>query len=179
MHQRSELSGAWIVVSSYFSWHKRGKVSSRENAKEIFNHVWWSIWYKVEIVSSFLSGMIFKALSWNGLIPISRLTFMAYLIHPFVIWYYYGTTREPITGSPYPMFHNFLAFYLLTYVLSFMVGVLFECPCISLVKMLLEPRNPYPLKTDLKQMSDTSTTKLFSGTTKMPLQNPCLYLKKI
>ncbi|XP_074599370.1 nose resistant to fluoxetine protein 6-like [Brevipalpus obovatus] len=124
-------------------------------------------------------SMIFKALSWDGLIPISRLTFMAYLVHPFVIWYYYGTTREPITGSPYPMFHNFLAFYLLTYVISFIVGVLFECPCISLVKMLLEPKSPHPLKTDLDQINDTSTTKLFSGTAKMPLENPCLYLKKI
>ena len=78
------------------------------------------------------------------------------------------------------MFHNFLAFYTLTYILALVAGVLFECPCISLVKMLLEPRVSFPIKKNLEQINDTSTTKLFAGAKNIlqPIEIPCLYLKK-
>lgn len=88
---------------------------------------------------------------------------MAYLIHPFVIWFHYGSTREPITGATYPMFHNFLAFYFLTYILALIFGAFFESPFVSLTKVLFEKGKKSP---DLNA-ADPAVTKLFSKSSKV------------
>jgi peptidoglycan/LPS O-acetylase OafA/YrhL len=37
-----------------------------------------------------------RLLSWPALVPLSRLTYMAYLVHPAVIFNYYLTRPTPI-----------------------------------------------------------------------------------
>jgi len=43
--------------------------------------------------SSFVcfAGPVNKFLSWKGFMPLSRLTYCSYLIHPLVIWWFIGT----------------------------------------------------------------------------------------
>ena len=44
----------------------------------------------------FTSGWINTLLSWKGVIPLSRLTYCAYLFHPAVLYYYYSSRRQLI-----------------------------------------------------------------------------------
>jgi len=43
-----------------------------------------------------VSGFINTILSWKGFIPLSRLTYCAYLIHPIVMYYFYMSRRQLI-----------------------------------------------------------------------------------
>lgn len=83
-----------------------------------------------------------KCLSWKGLLPLSRLTYMAFLIHPFVIWFYWGSMRERFTASHFNYLHLFMGHYLLTYLLSFVFGACVESPCMALIKLLMQPDGP-------------------------------------
>ena len=43
--------------------------------------------------SIFISGWVNTLLSWKGIIPLSRLTYCAYLVHPIVMMTYYYSRR--------------------------------------------------------------------------------------
>lgn len=75
------------------------------------------------------------------MVPISRLTYMAYLVHPFIIWYSTGSLRERFTASHFSYFHDFLGHYLLTYIISFFVGICFESPFMALQKLIMSPKS--------------------------------------
>ena len=40
------------------------------------------------------SGFINKLLSWSGFVPLSRLTYAAYLVHPMVIEWFYNSRKS-------------------------------------------------------------------------------------
>ncbi len=40
-----------------------------------------------------VAGIVNRLLSWSALVPLSRLTYMAYLVHPTVMFWYY-TNQE-------------------------------------------------------------------------------------
>jgi hypothetical protein len=62
---------------------------------------------------------------------------MAYLVHPFVIWYHSGSMQERFHASHYNQLHLFLGHYLLTYIVAFFAGILFESPFMALLKLFL------------------------------------------
>lgn len=113
----------------------------------------------------FFAGFLYKFLAWKGFAPASRLTFMAYLIHPFVIWFYYASVREPITGLTYPMFHNFVSFYFLTYILAFIFGALFESPFVSLINILIRKNDHHSLPK--LNVDHPTVAKLFTKSSKV------------
>lgn len=43
-----------------------------------------------------LSGPVNKLLSWPVLVPFSRLTYMAYLVHPIIMEWYYQSRRTAL-----------------------------------------------------------------------------------
>ena len=43
-----------------------------------------------------LAGFVNSLLSWKGFIPLSRLSYCAYLVHPAVIYYSLLSQRQPI-----------------------------------------------------------------------------------
>jgi peptidoglycan/LPS O-acetylase OafA/YrhL len=46
-------------------------------------------------------GWINGFLSWKGFVPMSRLSFMVYLVHPWLIWIYMANLRQMIDTSHY------------------------------------------------------------------------------
>ena len=61
------------------------------------------------IVSSYLPpGYVNTLLSWKAFIPLGRLTYCAYLIHPMIIMYYMFTLRVPLymTDTAIVSIHN-------------------------------------------------------------------------
>jgi len=78
-----------------------------------------------------------KLLSWSGLVPLSRLTYMAYLIHPIVIFYYLLSLESSVILNDINMIYMFLPYLVISYGLSFVLSLAFEAPMIALEKVIL------------------------------------------
>ena len=50
---------------------------------------------KITIPQFSLIGWVNSFLSWSVWVPIGRLTYGAYLLHPIILNYYYKTMEEP------------------------------------------------------------------------------------
>lgn len=48
------------------------------------------------------AGWIGQFLQWKALVPLSRLTFLTYLLHPLVMWYKNGNLRERVFLRHFP-----------------------------------------------------------------------------
>ncbi|XP_052270668.1 O-acyltransferase like protein-like isoform X1 [Dreissena polymorpha] len=84
-------------------------------------------------------GIINSLLSWNGLIPLSRLTYAAYLVHPIVMEVYFSSRRTLFHVNDYSIIYLFLGHFGMTYMVSFVVSLMFEAPAMGLEKVLFRP----------------------------------------
>ena len=73
-------------------------------------------------------GIINSILSWSFWVPLSRLTFMAYLSHPIVLDLMYGTLRFEFMYTDWVTTLLFSAAVLLTYSLALALAVVVEFP---------------------------------------------------
>ncbi|XP_078664426.1 nose resistant to fluoxetine protein 6-like isoform X2 [Branchiostoma floridae x Branchiostoma belcheri] len=94
-------------------------------------------------------GVVNTILSWNVWVPLSRLTYSAYLIHPIVMYLTYHTAESAIHLTTFNMIHLFLGHLMLGYGLAVLVFVFVESPTISLLKITVgnraAPNHPPPL----------------------------------
>lgn len=77
-----------------------------------------------------------KFLSWQGFQITSRLTYCAYLVHPLIIYYHFGTLRERLDSSIYGQFHRFVATLGLSYLFALILSLLVESPSIQMQHFL-------------------------------------------
>lgn len=117
-------------------WHMGPEVTALYAAT--FRTIWTACcaWTTFALLTRNSNGIMARILSWKGFLPFSRLTYMAFLVHPFVIWYHSGSARERFTPSHFNYFHLFLGHYLLTYLIAFGFGLCFESPFLALQKLL-------------------------------------------
>ncbi|GIY90071.1 nose resistant to fluoxetine protein 6 [Caerostris extrusa] len=73
-------------------------------------------------------GVVNKCLSWSLLTPVSRLTFMIYLLHSLVIWVRMGSLRERLYFSHYNMLYEYVGNIVTTLILSVPFYLLLEAP---------------------------------------------------
>ncbi|KAI8505979.1 hypothetical protein Bbelb_163320 [Branchiostoma belcheri] len=85
-------------------------------------------------------GVVNTILSWNVWVPLSRLTYSAYLIHPIVMYLTYHTAESAIHLTTFNMIHLFLGHLMLGYGLAVLVFVFVESPTISLLKIAVGNR---------------------------------------
>ncbi|XP_064616908.1 nose resistant to fluoxetine protein 6-like [Liolophura sinensis] len=82
-------------------------------------------------------GVVNRILSWDIFVPLSRLTYCAYLVHPIVMfWFYYGQ-KHAIILSDEILVYYFLGNMLIAYSVAFVVSLAFEAPMMGLEKVLL------------------------------------------
>lgn len=82
-------------------------------------------------------GVVSKILSCRALVPLSRLTFSAYIIHPVLMVIFYGSREESFDYSPYLLMYFALGNMVLTYAASLALSLVFEAPILGLEKVLL------------------------------------------
>lgn len=82
-------------------------------------------------------GFISKILSMKVWMPISRLTYSAYLVHPVVMAWFYGSRQTTFDFSHSLMLYMVLGNLVLTYSLSFVLSLLFESPIVSVEKLFM------------------------------------------
>ncbi|CAC5402097.1 unnamed protein product [Mytilus coruscus] len=85
-------------------------------------------------------GYVNTVLSWKGFIPLSRLTYCAYLVHPPVIYYYLSTRRRLIHLSDIEIIYEFLGHLGLSYAAAFLASLAFEAPMMGLEKVIFKSK---------------------------------------
>ncbi|KAK3592291.1 hypothetical protein CHS0354_032681 [Potamilus streckersoni] len=81
-------------------------------------------------------GPINSLLSWAPFVPLSRLTYCAYLVHPVIILYFYSTRRTAMYLAYPEMVCTFLGYLVISYLLAFVISLAFESPMMGLEKAL-------------------------------------------
>ncbi|XP_066303333.1 O-acyltransferase like protein-like [Branchiostoma lanceolatum] len=83
-------------------------------------------------------GVVNTILSWDAWVPLSRLTYCAYLIHLLVILAVYLSMEVKIHYSAFTMIYLFLGHLTLSYGLAFLVSVAVEAPLMGVVKIVFK-----------------------------------------
>ncbi|KAH8033095.1 hypothetical protein HPB51_006996 [Rhipicephalus microplus] len=87
----------------------------------------------IALVSAWGSGGVIRVfLTWPGWLPISRLCFVIYILHPFLIFYFNGTTRGVIFYTVKLAMEELLWNVMACIIVSIPVHLLFEAPFVRL-----------------------------------------------
>ncbi|KAK3594983.1 hypothetical protein CHS0354_019911 [Potamilus streckersoni] len=83
-----------------------------------------------------MGGIVNSMLSWNGFIPLMRLTYAAYLVHPICMMVYVYSKRSLIHINTYEIVYLFLGHTSITLMVAFVVSACFEAPFMALEKVI-------------------------------------------
>ncbi|KAL3870699.1 hypothetical protein ACJMK2_038743 [Sinanodonta woodiana] len=83
-------------------------------------------------------GPVNTLLSWSPFVPLSRLTYCAYLVHPVIIIYIYGMRRTTVYLAYPEMVCSFLGFLAIAYLMAFVISLAFESPMMGLEKVIFK-----------------------------------------
>ncbi|CAL1300173.1 unnamed protein product [Larinioides sclopetarius] len=134
------------------------------------NKLIWSLalaWVTVTCVTG-NGGIATTILSWEAFVPLGRLTYMTYLVHPIVQFLYIGSTRTLIRSEHRTFVFMYLANVMFSFMLAFGLSLLFESPFMAMEKLMLSSRrsrvdavknNNKNLKTVDSDMDTSSTLK--------------------
>ncbi|KAK3766956.1 hypothetical protein RRG08_059825 [Elysia crispata] len=94
-------------------------------------------------------GFVNTLLSWKGLVPLSRLTYCAYLVHILVLFYFFFSQRSFFYIGNTNVVFLFMATLGLVMLVAFVTSMAFEAPFMGLKKILLGG-----LRSGFKRISD-------------------------
>ncbi|KAL3870698.1 hypothetical protein ACJMK2_038742 [Sinanodonta woodiana] len=83
-------------------------------------------------------GPVNTLLSWSPFVPLSRLTYCAYLVHPVIIIYIYRMRRTTVYLAYPEMVCSFLGFLVIAYLVAFVMSLAVESPMLGLEKVLFK-----------------------------------------
>ncbi|XP_021346865.1 nose resistant to fluoxetine protein 6-like [Mizuhopecten yessoensis] len=82
-------------------------------------------------------GYINTILSWSPFVPLGRLTYCAYLVHPLVMYAYYSSLRQGIYGTDFNIIYLFMGHLVISYMVAFVISLAFESPMMALERTIL------------------------------------------
>ncbi|CAG5010480.1 unnamed protein product [Parnassius apollo] len=121
----------------YQDWYKYSVIEAA--AYVSLHKLAWSIangWLIIACATG-SGGILNMLLTMKMLVPISRLTFCAYLVNGIVELYYVSQLRHPLHITFFTVMANSIAHVVLTFTLALMLCVIFESPIHGIEKMLL------------------------------------------
>lgn len=109
----------------------------------LYNATYRSVWGVVVswIVFACVTGhggFINTLLSWEAFVPLGRLTYCVYLVHPILLYYYTATTRQTIYVTNNTLGYAFIGTLVLSHMLAFLVSVVLEAPMKELEKVVFK-----------------------------------------
>ena len=79
-------------------------------------------------------------------IPLARLTFAAYLVHPMIVQMLYYGSKQGIYIDSWRIFFNYASFLLITYCLAFLLSVSLESPILGIEKEFIFKKKKQEVK---------------------------------
>lgn len=138
-------SVALALLNSIYPWNMGLQVDPLISGLHgsTFRTLWaacnaWLVFALVVRSPNSRQGALGRLLSWRGFQVTSRLTYCAYLVHPLIIYYHFGSLRERMDSSLYGQTCRFMATLLLSYIGAFALSLLVESPSIELQKFIVK-----------------------------------------
>ena len=103
-----------------------------------FSHI---IWWLTKITLYDLIGFVQRFLSWKFFMPLSRLSYAAYLIHPIYIKVFFSIQRKPMYVSFPNLLTTFWGMLVPIFFLAAIISVVVEMPFLNLDKLLTSSDN--------------------------------------
>lgn len=160
-----------LALSAVYVLYPAG--SQGRSLSPVANALWaglssfvWSLGVSWVIVACYFGygGPINNLLSWRGWVPISRLTYTAYLIHITFIYTYYMPSEVPWHISIQEFSINFIGFLGITYAAALLFSLAVEYPFANMEKLFLPSKfgeNSGPKTTEkANTLVEETTTKL-------------------
>ncbi|KAJ8299915.1 hypothetical protein KUTeg_021434 [Tegillarca granosa] len=107
----------------------------------LYNAVHRSVWaaalcWVIFACATGYGGFVNTLMSWPGLVPLSRLTYCAYLIHPQVQSLYNSSLRKPYYWNDLTVSFLFIGYLVLSYAAALVISMAFEAPMMGLEKVI-------------------------------------------
>ncbi|GFO30227.1 nose resistant to fluoxetine protein 6-like [Plakobranchus ocellatus] len=122
------------LTSDPSGWPVAGKT-----VYEMLSRPMWAVmlgWIVIACATGY-GGFINSILSWEGFLPLSRLTYCAYLIHLTIIGYEFIGAESTYLYTVTNLIYRFFGFYVMSYAVAFLLAVGVEAPMLGLEKVLL------------------------------------------
>ncbi|KAL5011856.1 hypothetical protein ScPMuIL_010407, partial [Solemya velum] len=120
-----------------------------ENVSAVFNAVHRTVWgaclcWVIFACCTGYGGIVNTILSWSALVPLSRLTYTMYLIHPIITYAWVYRHRQLIYFTTQELIYIFFATLIVCYAVAFVVSLAFEAPFMSLEKAMFPKKKKNP-----------------------------------
>jgi len=138
----------WLIATAlalmilYGLYSSDGAEKLSHTTAAIYNATHRTVWgacvaWVIYACATGYGGPVNALLSWGGIVPLSRLTYCCYLVHPAVMYLYYSSHRSLTTWYDLGVAYEFLGHLCMTYGIAFVVSLAFESPMMGLEKVLL------------------------------------------
>ncbi|XP_021369748.1 nose resistant to fluoxetine protein 6-like [Mizuhopecten yessoensis] len=132
---------ALTLVYSTYSANKEGGVvwtNVQTAFYEGFGRPVWSLCVAWVIFACHndMGGYVNSILSWKALVPLSRLSFSVYLIHPVMMITHVYSKRSLVYLTDYDMIYLFVGHTIVSYMAAFILALACEAPFMALEKLL-------------------------------------------
>ncbi|KAI5643617.1 acyltransferase family domain-containing protein [Phthorimaea operculella] len=115
-------------------------------------------------------GIFTKLLMWKFLVPLSRLTYCAYLVNGIIELYYVGQLRHPLHVTFFTVMANAVSHLVLTFTLALLLCITFESPIHGIEKLLLR-KFARPVLSDNATRRDTESAESSRNTSQSKLDS--------
>ncbi|OWF53373.1 O-acyltransferase like protein-like [Mizuhopecten yessoensis] len=118
-----------------------GKTAMSVNVAALYNAVHKTLWgvcvsWVIFACVTGNGGYINTILSWSPFVPLGRLTYCAYLVHPIIIFVYIRSLRQAVYATDFVMIYQFLGHLVTAYGVAFVVSLTFESPMMGLERAI-------------------------------------------
>ncbi|XP_034840927.1 nose resistant to fluoxetine protein 6-like [Maniola hyperantus] len=100
-------------------------------------HTAWAValaWIAISCCCGY-GGLVNSALSYRGLLPLSRLTYCAYLVHPTIMMYTSFLLDGPLHLQNSMVLAIYAGYAVMAFLASFAISLAFEAPAVRLIKI--------------------------------------------
>ena len=141
------LSAAAVGLSVVYGLRgdMSGEAPSSVGVAAVYNGVARSAWaacvcWVVTSCTAGYGGPVTSLLTWRPLVPLSRLTYLAYLVHPTVIKAFFGNQEQLYVFSNVNIVFSYLGVLCVSNMAAFLLTLVVESPMIGLEKALMGKR---------------------------------------
>lgn len=144
----------WMLTGSFlllviFAQYPLQQINFNENPLvydamyDAFKRITWCFAITWIIIACQLNygGIIKRFLSLSIWLPISKLSYCIYLVHVLIQLVFMASIRSPEYFSNFRAIFKFFGDFGISLVFSFILAVVFECPTIKIIKILMERKN--------------------------------------
>uniref|UniRef100_K1RC99 Nose resistant to fluoxetine protein 6 n=1 Tax=Magallana gigas TaxID=29159 RepID=K1RC99_MAGGI len=136
--------GFTLVYCTYSENKENGETWSRE-FRAVYESVGRPLWaacvaWVIAACHYGRGGIVNSILSWSGLVPLSRMSYAAYLVHPMMMMIYVFSKRNLVYLADFDVIYLFLGHTVMTFMTSFVASLAFEAPFMALEKIIVGGR---------------------------------------